>query len=298
MEENKSQSPHPKSTVVLIVITLVLAILLIAGAVWFFVLQSPKDDSAMTNTATNTATNAVSNTTNTTTTTTEANQSDNLKSYTGKDVKIAFKYPAVWGDVTEKTNFDTSGSNPLVKGGTFTISFSKNPHVNLYGGTKDVDTSGIGGACPIYNYFNGTFSGKALSCAGATELGEDGLQDCKDTKVGGQSAAQMLYVPIIQCADTGFQRVVYAQMSGTGSKDFAGVAVVLNVQDMNAKLSSSGIEAQLRTDEQAVKAAENEYNSTVSTVKNELVSGAVTNYLTAQQLSELNGFVGSITFTK
>lgn len=304
MEPNQPNQSKSKKNLFWIIAGIILAVaVVITLAAWFLLGKSGGKDDSSTSTVTNTG-----NTVNTVDTKTGTPTSSDLKTFTGDKVKISFQYPSSWGVATETTKTGTgkleSGTEfaGLTKGSALRITFSNNSRVTIYGASSDVETDGLGGGCPIPNYFAGqklSMPNKVYTCDTENKLPDENTTgSCSKEKVGGQDSMTILFVPATQCSAGGVQQFTYVDLPGKVVSDFSGLVLVGSidsdynksiVQDANNYYNAFSQNAKESTDFWSKK-----YKTDAESVIAAFNSGFPKDYIAKQEKSEISALLASM----
>lgn len=303
MEPNQPNQSKSKKNLFWIIAGIILVVAaVIIFAVWLLLGKSAEKDDTSASTVTNT-----DNTANTIDTKSTPSSSD-LKTFTGDKVKISFQYPSSWGNVTETIKTGTgkleSGADfvGLTKGSAFRITFSNNSRVTIYGASSDIETDGLGGGCPIPNYFAGqklSMPNKVYTCDTKNKLPDENTTgSCSKEKVGGQDSMTFLFVPAQQCSARGVQQFTYVDLPGRDVSDFSGLVLVGNIDsdynksivlDANNYYNAFSQNAKESTDFWADK-----YKNDADSVISAFSSGFPKDYIAKQEKSEISALLASM----
>ena len=227
----------------------------------------------------------------------EIEEEENLKTFTGKKVKISFKYPSEWGEVEEKTRSVAEGKPE--DGSMINIGFSKNPYISFAGASKESQIGGIGGPCPIRGFFNGTEERGVLSC---DKCEETECVDCKENLIDGQKAVSFIYVPSEHCSFSGLQKVIYLITPFDDSPDdFPGLVITINLitaddvlmHDLAQRATAGGSIGEEQREQLLFS-----YKKLINENKERILNNDFGNYLTEIQVGQYNNFIESIKFER
>lgn len=298
-----SQSKSKKNFLWIIIPVILVVAAIIILSVWFLLGQSGEKDNNATNTVTNTG-----NTANTIDNSTNAITSSGLETFKGDKVKISFQYPSAWGVAKETTKTGTgkleSGTEftGLTKGTAFRITFSNNSRVTIYGASSDVETDGLGGGCPIPNYFAGqklSMPNKVYTCDTKNKLPDENTTgSCSKEKVGGQDSMTFLFIPATQCSAGGVQQFTYVDLPGKVVSDFSGLVLVGSIDsDFNKSIvqdSNNYYNAFSQNAKEATAYWTNRYKTDAESVIAAFNSGFPKDYIAKQEKSEISALLASM----
>lgn len=289
---------------VAIIIALIIFIVALIGLGAYYLWRQNNGDT----TATITNTQQTANTTQEEDSTPgqEVATASDLRTFTGKTVNISFQYPASWGSATEG-NYEGNGtmaSGPfpgVTKGKVFSISFEKNPYVNISGGSKDLETSGLGETCPsLRGYKVATLKPADFTCSTANNDADfDVPTNCQDRKVASQTAYQYYYMPAVtndepRCATVQpLQEVAFMDLSQTNGA-YNGIVFEMDLQD--------GMASQLQRLASQMDSASSESKSFLidqadtvhKKLSGETKSGNFTDYVAQQMHDEFSALLASV----
>lgn len=280
-KEQKEPTKEKKSkTALAVIIAVIITAILLAGA--FYIWQEYFKEAE------------------TETTTEETESVPEMKTFDGEKVKISFEYPSTWGTAKEDT--DLVNESDATAGETYQITFTKNPYLTFVGASKNSEPGGIGGPCPIREYFKGTEETGIISKDTLNRAENEEYFNAKDIKIDGQKAVSLLYVPSETCSILGFQKVIYLLTPfDQKDTDFPGLVIVLSlVTDDDAAMHDYGYRSESAwggndlSDQQDYLS--NEYQKIITEHKSELTTNKVNDYLTDLQIEQFDEFVKTIKF--
>ena len=223
---------------------------------------------------------------------------EELSVFAGKETNFSFDYPASWGKATETiTNADDSDEDIVAAGKTFEINFANNPFLTISGASPDFETEGIGGVCPIRQYFNGqdliNDVKEDYKCANAEDTNGE-VVNCEEISINKQDGYKYYYLPEAECALKGIEKIVYLS---TGDDNFPGLVMQmrivwpedLNIVDLGEKISSdTGTNIAYLT---------NNLNEILQDIEDAIVSEDYP-YLPNLQINQLEDLIASLKFNE
>ncbi len=232
----------------------------------------------------------------------EGEYAPEMKTFNGEKVKIAFEYPATWG--TAKEEVGLVNQSDASAGETYEITFTKNPYLSFVGASKNSQPGGIGGPCPIREFFKGTAETGIISKDALNKTEDEEYFNAKDIKIDEQKAVSLLYVPPETCSILGFQKVIYLLTPfNKKDTDFPGLVIVLDlVTADDATMHDYGYRAGSAWNDENLASQQaylsNEYLKLITEHKTELTTNKVDDYLTDLQTGQFDEFVKTIKFNQ
>lgn len=213
---------------------------------------------------------------------------EELETFTGEEVKISFDYPASWGEATETViNADDDTEDVVVEGKTFEISFADNPFLTISGASPDFEAGGIGGPCPIREFFNG--ENEDYQCAGREDTSGE-VVACEEITVDEESGFTYYYLPNEACV--GIEKVIFLPID---DDTFPGMVMEMRIvweDDLNIVYLSARITASSRTNTSLFADSLNEI---LQNIEDALISGDYA-YLAKLQIDQIDALVESIEY--
>lgn len=226
--------------------------------------------------------------------------SKEVSTFTGEKLKISFQYPSEWGSVKEE--IIPIGDAQNYHGNNYKLSFSRNPYLTLVGASKDSSSPGVGGACPIRQFFNGTEHGITACSQCNTE--QEGCLACKETTISAEPAVSYLYRPTASCAILGFQKIVYLKTPfNSANSDFPGLVIVMSIANqLNTQLTDLGYRSGSACPGDGAEAEQQRqyltkiFSDDRQQVETSLLSSTPSDYVSQIQLKEFQDFLTSFHF--
>ena len=223
-----------------------------------------------------------------------------MKTFNGEKVKISFEYPITWGTAKEDTNL--VNESDATAGETYEITFTKNPYLSFVGASKNSEPGGIGGPCPIREFFKGTEETGIIYKDALNRTEDEEYFNAKDIKIDEQKAVSLLYVPSETCSILGFQKVIYLLTPFNKKEtDFPGLVIVLDLvtvddalmHDYGYRAGSAWGGDDMASQQEYLS---NEYQKLITEHKTELTTNKVNDYLTDLQTEQFDEFIKTIKF--
>ncbi|MFC1656635.1 hypothetical protein ACFL14_01550 [Patescibacteria group bacterium] len=214
---------------------------------------------------------------------------EELSTFTGTDVKISFDYPASWGTATEEvTDAADSTEDIVAEGKIFNINFADNPFLTISGASPDFESGGIGGVCPIRQFYNGDTEN--LACSSIEDTSGE-IVNCQQVSVDDENGTDYYYLPETECATIGINRVIYLP---TKDDAFPGLVMEMRiVWDEDLQLANMGARVSAGDDTNDYLA--NTYTEIMQDIEDAATS-SVEDYLPKLQIDQLDALLESMEY--